>query len=150
MMVRAAAVRVPFGNFRPELLAAGHAIIHDKIIVIDPCDEQRCTVITGSHNLGFKASYCNDENLLIVRGNRALATAYAVHVIDLYDHYVMRARIEQNLREMLKRGEIDSIQDARDDPEPRGRGLLKLTNAWQNKHFAPRPATSLDYFLAHA
>jgi hypothetical protein len=66
-MIRAAAVRVPFGNLRPELLTAGHAIIHDKIIVIDPLDEKKCTVITGSHNLGYKASYCNDENLLIHR-----------------------------------------------------------------------------------
>lgn len=55
-IIRAAAVRIPFGNLRPELLTAGHAIIHDKIIVIDPLDEKHCTVITGSHNFGYKAS----------------------------------------------------------------------------------------------
>ena len=51
-LIRASAVRIPFGNMRPELLSAGHAIIHDKIIVIDPLDAKNCTVITGSHNLG--------------------------------------------------------------------------------------------------
>ena len=40
-------------------------------------------MITGSHNLGFKASYANDENMLIVQGNQALAQAYAVHVYFL-------------------------------------------------------------------
>ena len=70
------------GDLHPELLSAGHAIIHDKIIVIDPLDREKCTVITGSHNLGHKASYDNDENLLIIRGNRSLAVSYAVHVIE--------------------------------------------------------------------
>jgi phosphatidylserine/phosphatidylglycerophosphate/cardiolipin synthase-like enzyme len=50
------------------------AIIHDKIVVIDPSSDD-CVVVTGSHNLGFKASYANDENLLVIRGNRALAVA---------------------------------------------------------------------------
>jgi phosphatidylserine/phosphatidylglycerophosphate/cardiolipin synthase-like enzyme len=72
-----------------ELLKAGFAIIHDKIVVVDPFSPD-CVVITGSHNLGYKASYSNDENLLIIRGNQALARAYAVHVLDVYDHYRFR------------------------------------------------------------
>src|SRR5262249_39311336 len=70
-------------------LSAGNAIIHDKVVVIDPLSDD-CVVVTGSHNLGYKASYANDENLLIVRGNKPLAQAYAVHVLDLYDHYRFR------------------------------------------------------------
>jgi phosphatidylserine/phosphatidylglycerophosphate/cardiolipin synthase-like enzyme len=48
-------------------------------------------VAAGSHNLGFKASYENDANLMIFRGNQALAQAYAVHALDVYDHYRFRA-----------------------------------------------------------
>jgi phosphatidylserine/phosphatidylglycerophosphate/cardiolipin synthase-like enzyme len=144
-MIRAAAVRIPFGNLRPELLTAGHAIIHDKIIVIDPLDEKRCAVVTGSHNLGYKASYCNDDNLLIVRGNRELAISYAVHVLDLYDHYVFRARLEQDLRNKLKSGQIKSFQEAAAGAQPRG--LLATDASWQNKHFGPHAPSSLDYFL---
>ena len=134
------------GIFRPELLTAGHAIVHDKIIVIDPCDEQNCAVITGSHNLGYKASYCNDDNLLIVAGNRPPAMV-AVYVLDLYDHYVFRARLEQNLRDQLKSGQIHSFtQAAQSDPH----GLLHLSADWQMSHFAPdRPRSALDYFLGH-
>jgi phosphatidylserine/phosphatidylglycerophosphate/cardiolipin synthase-like enzyme len=47
-------------------------------------------VVTGSHNLGHKASFNNDENLVIIRGQRALAEAYATHVLDIYDHFSWR------------------------------------------------------------
>jgi phosphatidylserine/phosphatidylglycerophosphate/cardiolipin synthase-like enzyme len=87
------AIVQPIGDFQlGERLAAEHAIIHDKIVVLDPLDPVRCVVAFGSHNLGYKASYANDENLTIVRGNRPLAEAYAAHVIDVYDHYRFRAK----------------------------------------------------------
>ena len=80
------------GNFKiDETLTVGKAIIHDKIIVVDPLDPVNCVVAFGSHNMGYKASYSNDENLVIVRGHQALAVAYAVHVLDVYDHYRFRA-----------------------------------------------------------
>lgn len=78
------------GNFETELLSLGHAIVHDKIVVIDPMSDKP-TVAFGSHNLGYKASYENDENLIIIEGNQALARAYATHVYDIYDHYRFRA-----------------------------------------------------------
>lgn len=78
------------GDFEEEILKLGTAIVHDKIIVIDPLSED-CVIATGSHNLGYKASYENDENLAIIRGNRTLAQAYAVHILDVYDHYRYRA-----------------------------------------------------------
>jgi len=78
------------GDFQKELLKVGQAVVHDKIVVIDPCSP-KCVVAAGSHNLGFKASYENDENLVIFRGNQALAQAYAVHALDVYDHYRFRA-----------------------------------------------------------
>ncbi len=81
--------KLPEG-WKPELLKAGFAIIHDKIVVIDPFDDENCTVITGSHNLGYQASYNNDENLLMIKGNRKLAMAYATHVLDVYDHFAWR------------------------------------------------------------
>jgi hypothetical protein len=110
------AIVAPIGDFQlGERLAAEHAIIHDKILVLDPLDPQRCLVAFGSHNLGYKASYSNDENLTIVQGNQALAEAYAAHVVDVYDHYRFRAR------------QADSAPgDAWD-------GLLHKTDTWQNK-----------------
>ncbi|WP_264551135.1 phospholipase D-like domain-containing protein [Flavobacterium sp. N2038] len=76
-------------GWKKEILSAGFAIIHDKIMVIDPFSEN-CVVVTGSHNLGYKASYDNDENLAIIKGNKKLALAYATHVLDIYDHFNFR------------------------------------------------------------
>lgn len=78
------------GDFEAEALRAGFAIVHDKIVVIDPMGDHP-TVITGSHNLGYKASYENDENMVIVEGDRTFTAAYAVHVLDVFDHYKFRA-----------------------------------------------------------
>jgi len=89
------------GDFEKEILKpiGAHAIIHDKIVVVDPLSDDGF-VAMGSHNLGYKASYENDENLLIISNNKALVQAYAVHVLDLYDHYRFRAA----LLDMKKKG----------------------------------------------
>jgi phosphatidylserine/phosphatidylglycerophosphate/cardiolipin synthase-like enzyme len=79
---------IPAG-WQKEILSAGFAVTHDKIVVVDPFSD-RCAVVTGSHNLGYRASYNNDENLVIVRGHHALAQAYATHVLDIYDHFSWR------------------------------------------------------------
>jgi len=87
----ASALDDQFGEWQRELLKTpgAHAIVHDKIVVVDPLSDD-CAVITGSHNLGYRASYANDDNLVVIRGHRALAEAYAVHVMDVYDHYRWR------------------------------------------------------------
>jgi phosphatidylserine/phosphatidylglycerophosphate/cardiolipin synthase-like enzyme len=78
-----------FGEWEAELYKVGFAIIHNKVVVIDPFSDD-CVVITGSHNLGYRASHNNDENMVIVRGHKLLAQAYACHVLDVYDHYAWR------------------------------------------------------------
>jgi phosphatidylserine/phosphatidylglycerophosphate/cardiolipin synthase-like enzyme len=80
-----------------ELLKAGFAITHDKIVVIDPFADD-CVVVTGSHNLGYQASYNNDENLVMIEGNKKLAMAYASHVLDVYDHFAWRWALQQGER----------------------------------------------------
>jgi len=92
-VVRAAAITKDdiVGQFEAEVLTVGQAIIHDKIVVVDPLSPDGF-IAMGSHNVGFKASYENDENLLIIRNNPSLVRAYAVHVIDVYEHYRFRAR----------------------------------------------------------
>ena len=80
-------------QWQKEILNAGFAIIHDKIMVIDAFSDD-CVVITGSHNLGYKASFDNDENLAIIQGNKKLAVAYATHVLDVYDHFSWRYTVK--------------------------------------------------------
>jgi phosphatidylserine/phosphatidylglycerophosphate/cardiolipin synthase-like enzyme len=84
-----------FGAWEAELGKFGFAIIPNKIVVIDPFSDN-CAVVTGSHNLGFRASHNNDENMVIIRGHRGLAQAYACHVLDLYDHYAWRFLLKEH------------------------------------------------------
>src|SRR5215813_2297002 len=84
------------GNFAAEVMRAkflhdiGFAIVHSKVIVIDP-NGNNPTVVTGSHNFSAAASGKNDENLIVIEGNKALAQAYAVNVQAVFDHYRFRA-----------------------------------------------------------
>jgi len=60
----------------PVLLDAAHDSAHNKVIVIDPDDEE-CAVVTGSYNFSYAAQHRNAENVLLLRGNPALCDAYA-------------------------------------------------------------------------
>jgi phosphatidylserine/phosphatidylglycerophosphate/cardiolipin synthase-like enzyme len=64
--------------------------VHSKVIVIDPCGANP-VVMTGSHNFSDRASTANDDNLVIVKGDRALAQAYAVNIMGIYGEYRFRA-----------------------------------------------------------
>jgi phosphatidylserine/phosphatidylglycerophosphate/cardiolipin synthase-like enzyme len=59
----------------PVWLETRYAAAHNKIILIDVPGE-RGTVITGSYNFTWSAQARNAENLLILRGDHALAARY--------------------------------------------------------------------------
>jgi phosphatidylserine/phosphatidylglycerophosphate/cardiolipin synthase-like enzyme len=61
-------------------------MIHSKVIVIDPFGDHP-VVMTGSHNLGPKASASNDDNLVIIENAPGLAAEYAVYIVNVYGHY---------------------------------------------------------------
>jgi hypothetical protein len=114
-IVSASGIEKQFANYMKELLKLpdSHAIIHDKIMVLNPFSDD-CVVIIASHNLGFKASYQNDENLLIIRGHKKLAQAYLVHILDVYNHYRFRSAVNAG--------------------KSKFNGFLVTTDAWQDKY----------------
>jgi phosphatidylserine/phosphatidylglycerophosphate/cardiolipin synthase-like enzyme len=67
------------------------AMVHSKVVVLDPFSEHP-VLLTGSHNLGPKASGINDENLLIIRDAPGLAAAYATNIMSIYNQYRWRFR----------------------------------------------------------
>lgn len=127
IVVPATAICDQFSVWEHELLSAGHAIIHDKIVVVDPFTDD-CVVITGSHNLGYTASYANDENMLIIRGHRGLAEAYTTHVMDVYEHYRWRYLIQ-------KQGAKKAFSH------------LKSNDSWQDKYFDDSNSKELNFWL---
>lgn len=57
-------------------LDAQHQSAHNKIILID-VESTRPVLITGSMNFTYSGQFKNAENLLVIRGDKALADAYA-------------------------------------------------------------------------
>jgi hypothetical protein len=106
------------------------AIVHSKVIVVDPFSDQ-CAVITGSHNFSVSASEKNDENLVIVRGNKKLAQAYALHINGVYDHYSWRAFLGSG-------GDPDQIYKPLDGWKPGGSRAQEL-DFWMEEPIPPQP-----------
>ncbi|ERF85986.1 hypothetical protein JQ559_03300 [Bradyrhizobium viridifuturi] len=106
------------------------AIVHSKTIVIDPFSDD-CAVITGSHNFSVAASEKNDENLVIIRGNKKLAQAYALHINGVYDHYSWRGYLGSG-------GNADQIYSL-DGWKPGG-GKEQELDFWMEEPVPPRPA----------
>ena len=55
-----------------------HQSAHNKIIVID-AETINPVVVTGSMNFTYSGQFKNAENLLVLRGNKQLAEAYAAN-----------------------------------------------------------------------
>jgi phosphatidylserine/phosphatidylglycerophosphate/cardiolipin synthase-like enzyme len=123
----------PFAYWEAELAKLGHAVIHDKVLVVDPFSDD-CLVVNGSHNLGYKASYSNDENLCMIRGNRAMAETFTAHVLDIVNHYNWR----------FKRHPKHKTTGPTASQPFRG---LDKTDGWQDKYFTGSFLASRDRFF---
>jgi phosphatidylserine/phosphatidylglycerophosphate/cardiolipin synthase-like enzyme len=91
-------------------------------VVIDPYGANP-VVMTGSHNMGPRASSVNDENLIIITGNGELASQYAGNIMEIYAQYRWRQSVQKQ------------------DGKPKWQGLAD-DDAWQIK--SPRtPMTNV-------
>lgn len=137
-----AAIPGTFSYWEEELLKLGFATIHDKVLVIDPFDKENCLVITGSHNLGLKASYSNDENMLLIKGNTAIAQAYAAHILDVVNHFKWRYKL-QNTVAGKKDSEVPAaLEKAWHD--------LDETDHWMDYYYKPNGDLEIEQLLFNA
>ena len=138
-VVLPAAIAQDVGFWIEELakLPEAHAIVHSKTIVLDPFGDHP-VVMTGSHNLGPKASSTNDDNLVIVENAPALAAAYAVNIMGVYDNYRFRFRRSQAEH---------AGQDGGAGGQPAWHGL-QTQDTWQDDYFTGAKARELRFWLA--
>lgn len=59
----------------PVALEVRYQAAHNKVILVDP-EQPDGAVLTGSYNYTYSAKAKNAENLIVLRGNPALARAY--------------------------------------------------------------------------
>jgi phosphatidylserine/phosphatidylglycerophosphate/cardiolipin synthase-like enzyme len=116
-----------FHDWEKESLGKG-VHIHSKVVVLDPFG-QNPVVMTGSHNLGFKASSQNDDNLMIVEGNAPLAAAYAANIIAIYQAYRWNAYVEAHRQ------------------DPKAFHTLEDDDSWQNDHLKGDELSEIQFWL---
>jgi phosphatidylserine/phosphatidylglycerophosphate/cardiolipin synthase-like enzyme len=63
--------------------------IHTKYMLIDPLGDDPM-VITGSANFSENSTRNNDENMVIIRGNKRVADMYLGEFMRLFDHFRFR------------------------------------------------------------
>ena len=83
------------------------AMVHSKVVLVDPFSKHP-VLLTGSHNLGPKASGTNDENLLIIRDAPGLAAAYATNIMAIYNQYRWRFRRQTQPKSKQWKGLTDN------------------------------------------
>jgi len=102
-------------------------------VVVDPMGDHP-TVITGSHNLGTKASLLNDENLVIIENHPELAREYAVNIATIFNQYWWRFN-RLPAPQKKSSGVQDAEFHAKSNPAPdhlwKG---LKHNDQWQHKY----------------
>jgi hypothetical protein len=138
-----------FGYWIQEIRKLPHAfaMVHSKVVVIDPFGE-RPVVITGSHNLGPKASRANDDNMIIIDNAPRLAAAYAVSVMTVYNQYRWRFIRNHHAQDATIGGSSDGTADTATNPPPAGWAGLQDDDTWQNEYFtSPPKIRELNFWL---
>ncbi len=93
--------------------------VHTKYMLIDPLGK-RPIVVTGSANFSAASSNKNDENMVVIRGNRRVADIYLGEYMRLWEHYAFR--------EWLTRAKKPAV--ALREP-----WHLDSTDRWWGRHF---------------
>lgn len=131
-VVLPAAIPGTFKYWKKEVLKLprAHAMVHSKVIVIDPYGAKP-VLMTGSHNMGPRASGTNDENLVIVEGNADLASQYAGKIMEIYAQFRWRQSVAKSGGKPAWGGlaDADSWQ-IRDAGDPYDKRRLRELDFW--------------------
>ncbi len=131
-VVLPAAIPGRFAYWAKEVLKlpTAHAMVHSKVVVIDPYGDLP-VLMTGSHNMGPKASGTNDENLMIIRGNGELASQYAGKIMEIYAQYRWRQSVQaQDGHPKWKGLEDDDAWQIKDPTNPNDKRRLRELAFW--------------------
>jgi phosphatidylserine/phosphatidylglycerophosphate/cardiolipin synthase-like enzyme len=93
--------------------------IHDKFLLVDPLSDEPL-VITGSANFSDASTRRNDENMLVIQGDRRVADIYLGEFLRLFKHYYFR----DVMRRVKK-------------TDPNAGLLAEQPEKWTAKHYRP-------------
>lgn len=74
--------------------------IHTKYLLIDPLGPEPI-VIVGSANFSAASTDTNDENMLVIKGNAAVADVYLGEFMRLFTHYAFRESVARSQQRIV-------------------------------------------------
>lgn len=74
---------------------AGVLWVHTKYMLIDPLGKNPITV-SGSANFSQNSTTMNNENMLVIRGNKRVADIYLGEFMRLHSHYAFREAVAKD------------------------------------------------------
>ncbi|NEI06152.1 hypothetical protein GUK34_15115 [Rhizobium leguminosarum] len=66
--------------------------VHTKFMLVDPMSDDPI-IVTGSANFSKASTDTNDENMVVIRGNRRVADIYLGEFFRLHSHYAFRQAV---------------------------------------------------------
>ena len=100
--------------------------IHTKTLIIDPWGNNPAVFI-GSANFSGPSCTKNDENMLLIRGDKRIAAMVAAEFMRMYEHYRSRFWIAKIAAQIKESGQ----------PSSNSSWYLKNTDAWSRTAFQP-------------
>lgn len=91
--------------------------IHTKFMLVDPLGDDPI-VVTGSANFSDASTVTNDENMLVIRGNKRVADIYLGEYLRLWNHYAFREWVA-----------------SKPNPSEARPQFLKTDNKWWREYF---------------
>lgn len=101
------------------------SFIHSKFLLMDPLGDDPI-VVTGSANFSEPSTNSNDENMLLIRGNRRVADIYFTEFNRLFFHYYFRS-----VREAMQQRESSKPRNA---PPEEDSLFLREDDTWLDKY----------------
>ncbi|MCW3123374.1 MAG: hypothetical protein JWQ38_2866 [Flavipsychrobacter sp.] len=92
------------GEINPgDIFYHGVDFIHNNVILIDPLSDMP-VVITGSANFSENSILRNDENTMVIKGNKHVADLYFTEFSRIFNHYSTRQDIKKFTKANKKSG----------------------------------------------
>jgi hypothetical protein len=134
----------PWSNWLTEKLISGFnpnvQYVHTKIMLLNPLTQDPI-VISGSANFSENSTTDNDENMLIVRGDKRLADIYLGEFMRLFTHFRFRGKTKTANAELAP---------GPDNPKVRKTLYLRDDDSWARRFFVKNSPREKERLLFRA
>ena len=110
--------------------------IHTKFMLIDPLGTKPFT-LTGSANWSEPSVTKNDENVLVIRGDKRVADIYFGEFMRLFAHHRFRESVKRHLDEIQGSPAASTMTESEAAALWRPKDLFEDWKDWVPAHFKP-------------